>query len=113
MKKGMFLASFCFYVMVLSAMVNNASAACQISGKVMYTAQSQTGATVYLAPANLPTFYYVFTSTTTTSGGAALIDKINNAQTSGARVTIIGNAASCPTAEVMRSGGVITSVLLW
>lgn len=113
MKKGMFLATFTFCAMVFSTMVSDASATCQLTGKVMYTTQTQAGATVYLATAALPTYYFVFTSTTSTSGGAALIDKINTAQMSGARVTVIGNAASCPTSGATRLGGTLSNVILW
>lgn len=51
----------------------------------------------------LPTFYYRFTT-----NNSQIIDHLNSAWVGRFTVRVIGNAASCGAAGVVRSGGTIT-----
>ncbi len=62
-------------------------------------------ATYYLATAQTPTFFYVYTTT-----DANLIDLLTGAQMANQRVTITGDAAVCGSAGTQRDGGVIKKV---
>jgi hypothetical protein len=84
--------------------VGDANAACTFMGKIVYVSTTSTSNFIYIAPASITTIPYVvvFSTTSTMLANTAL-----NAFAAGSRVNAAGNAASCPTTGVTRSGGTL------
>jgi hypothetical protein len=88
------------------AFANSAYAVCdQARLHVVRSEGAPGGVQIYdLAPADvLPTFYFRFTTT-----NPVIIDHLNSAWVGRFTVRVVGNAAFCPAAGVVRNGGAIT-----
>jgi membrane protease YdiL (CAAX protease family) len=102
-----------FFVLICSALlfgsVNTSQAACGQYGKLIYTYQTPTFYTAYLAPmAALPTYYYIFYGSPGASvGNGAMFSALSAAKAANEKVYVVGNAASCPTSGTYRYGGYV------
>ncbi len=83
-------------------------------GRVIHAQSSpfndaQTQTMVYwVAPkSTTPTYYFVFVTSNQT-----YIDLLNAALISGKQVRVTGNAAACPVAGTLRSGGTVVAVFM-
>jgi hypothetical protein len=88
------------------AFANPAHAVCDVARlHVVRSEGAPGGVQIYdFAPAAvLPTFYFRFSTT-----NDQIIDHLNSAWVGRFTVRVVGNAASCPAAGVIRFGGTIT-----
>lgn len=88
------------------AFANPAHAVCDVDRlHVVRSEGAPGGFQIYdLAPAAvLPTFYFRFST-----NNSQIIDHLNSAWVGRFTVRVVGNAAACPGAGVVRNGGVIT-----
>jgi hypothetical protein len=106
MKKVGLLLLIAVVAVVLAA--PPANAACLQTGTIVYSIVSPTAGSFYLKNDGPVGFYYVYTSTST-----IFINTLAAAHCSGARVRILGSAATCPTAGALRTGGAIQQVTLF
>jgi len=106
MKKRLLSIVLLVVAAVLLTLPLSADAACNIYGKITYSANTNTGTNIYVTPvttsAVTPGFAYYF-SIPVAYGN--LIGTAHSAQASGKTVLVYGNAASCPGTGITRFGG--------
>lgn len=102
-----------FFVLICSALlfgsVNTSQATCGQYGKIIYTYQSPTFFTAYLAPeSSAPTYYYYFYGSPGANVGyGAMFDALNSAKAAGEKLYVVGSAGSCPISGTFRYGGYV------
>jgi hypothetical protein len=105
MKKFLVIALLVTAALVVTH-VDDASAACAASGKVLYTNTNAGVTYVYIGqgPTTI-TVVYMFTTNNVLIQSAAMA-----ASAGGNWVNVLGSAASCPTTGTIRAGGVISTI---
>jgi hypothetical protein len=95
---------------LLVGQIGDANAACSAPGKIVYVSTTTTSTFIYVAPLSITTIPYVFVFPTTS---VMLANTALSAMAAGNRVNAVGNAASCPTAGVTRSGGTLMQIAVY
>lgn len=105
MKKLLVIALLVAAALVVTH-VGDASAACSVSGKVLYTMTNAGLTYVYVGQgATTIAAVYMFTTNNVLIQSAAMA-----ASAGGNWVNVVGSAATCPTAGTIRAGGTISTI---